>query len=217
MALTDAQKVVRNDTAKRMATALEGIETALGGLGSDNAKKADLTAISATGTTNATGATITAGTYFYLNGALVQAKADIAIGASFTNGTNYEAVTAGGLNSLNAQVASLNSQMATQYKVFTLNQNGPTPYNDCILIKTGNVVEFHGEYNETITANTNVFLGSVPSDCMPHSRRVGSVGMDNGGGVIAGYGACWIGTDGKITVSVSASAFVQIDAVWIVD
>lgn len=111
MSLTDAQKVVRNDTAKRMAMALEGIETALGGLGSDNAKKADLTAISATGTTNATGATITAGTYFYLNGALVQAKLDIASGAAFTNGTNYEAVTAGGLNSLNAGLASLNSQV----------------------------------------------------------------------------------------------------------
>lgn len=116
MPLTDSQKVVRNDTAKRMATALEGIETALGGLGTDNAKKTDLTSVSATGTTNATGATITAGTYFYLNGSLVQAKTDIASGATFTNGTNYEAVTAGGLNSLNAGLASLNSQIANLFK-----------------------------------------------------------------------------------------------------
>ena len=64
------------------------------------AKKADLTSIIATGATNATGATITSGTYFYLNGSLVVAKADIASGATFTENTNYEAVTAGGLNSL---------------------------------------------------------------------------------------------------------------------
>lgn len=64
------------------------------------AKKADLTSIIATGATNATGATIASGTYFYLNGSLVLAKADIASGASFTENTNYEAVTAGGLNSL---------------------------------------------------------------------------------------------------------------------
>ena len=66
----------------------------------DAAKKADLTSIIATGATNATGATIASGTYFYLNGSLVLAKADIASGASFTENTNYEAVTAGGLNSL---------------------------------------------------------------------------------------------------------------------
>ena len=64
------------------------------------AKKADLTSIIATGATNATGATITSGTYFYLNGTLAVAKADIASGATFTENTNYEAVTAGGLNSL---------------------------------------------------------------------------------------------------------------------
>ena len=66
----------------------------------------DLTSIIATGTTNATGATITKGTYFYLNGTLVQAKADIASGATFTSGTNYEAVTAGGLNALQSQKVS---------------------------------------------------------------------------------------------------------------
>ena len=68
------------------------------------AKKADLTSIIATGATNATGATITSGTYFYLNGSLVVAKADIASGATFTENTNYEAVTAGGLNSLKSAI-----------------------------------------------------------------------------------------------------------------
>lgn len=60
----------------------------------------DLASIHATGTTNTTGATIASGTYFYLNGALVRAKADIAVNATYTSGTNYETVTAGGLNDL---------------------------------------------------------------------------------------------------------------------
>lgn len=59
----------------------------------------DLASIRATGSTNTTGAKIDAGTYFYLNGTLVRAKTDIAVNASYTSGTNYETVTAGGLNS----------------------------------------------------------------------------------------------------------------------
>lgn len=64
------------------------------------ADKADLASISITGTTNNTGATIPQGTFFYLSGTLVRAKADIANGATLTSGTNYEAVTDGGLNSV---------------------------------------------------------------------------------------------------------------------
>ena len=62
----------------------------------------DLANIVATGSTNTTGAIISSGTYFYLDGALIRAKANIAVNATFTNGTNYEAVTAGGLNELKA-------------------------------------------------------------------------------------------------------------------
>lgn len=66
------------------------------------AMQEDLTSIKATGTTNATGSTIKSGTFFYLNGTLCKAKSDIANGATFTLNTNYEVVTAGGLNSLNS-------------------------------------------------------------------------------------------------------------------
>ena len=66
----------------------------------DKADKTDLASIQATGATNATGSVIKEGTYFYLNGVLVRAKADIATGATFTSGTNYETVTAGALNTL---------------------------------------------------------------------------------------------------------------------
>ena len=54
------------------------------------ARKADLTNLDLTGATNTTGSTIASGTYFYLNGTLVIAKTDIANGATFTSGTNYE-------------------------------------------------------------------------------------------------------------------------------
>lgn len=67
----------------------------------------DLTDIIATGPTNATGNTITSGLYFYLDGVLCQAKVDIANGATFTLNTNYEVVTAGGLNSLNSALGNL--------------------------------------------------------------------------------------------------------------
>ena len=67
---------------------------------SNLATKSNLASIQATGSTNATGSTIPSGTYFYLNGILVQALADIASGATFTNGTNYSVVTAGALNEL---------------------------------------------------------------------------------------------------------------------
>ena len=90
-------RIMTDATGQRIATALEAQSI-------DKAAKTDLTSIIATGTTNATGATIAKGKYFYLNGALVQAKADIASGATFTSGTNYAAVTAGGLNNINSEM-----------------------------------------------------------------------------------------------------------------
>ena len=66
-----------------------------------------IASINITGTANNTGATIAAETFFYLNGALVVAKADIANGATLTEGTNYEAVTAGGLNALQSKISTI--------------------------------------------------------------------------------------------------------------
>lgn len=71
---------------------------------STKADKTDLTSIIATGSTNTTGSTITSGTYFYLNGVLVRAIADIASGATFTLNTNYATVSAGSLNELNGTI-----------------------------------------------------------------------------------------------------------------
>lgn len=85
------------------ATDLTGAANELKNTLNSKADKSDLTSLDLTGTTNTTGSKIDAGTYFYLNGALVRAKVDIANGATFTSGTNYEAVTAGGLNSLKSE------------------------------------------------------------------------------------------------------------------
>lgn len=99
------------------------------------AMQGDLTSIKATGTTNATGATISKGTYFYLNGTLCQAKVDIASGATFTLNTNYEVVTAGGLNSLNSAIDT-KANKPTSYSVGTVNIQASTyttidiPYTD---------------------------------------------------------------------------------------
>ena len=74
----------------------------------------DLTDIIATGSTNATGNTITSGLYFYLDGVLCKAKSDIANGATFTLNTNYEVVTAGGLNSLNSAIANMGTYSTSE-------------------------------------------------------------------------------------------------------
>lgn len=68
--------------------------------------KDSVTNIDITGSTNNTGSTITSGTFFYLNGALVRAKTNIANGATLTLNTNYKLVTAGGLNELNSDLIS---------------------------------------------------------------------------------------------------------------
>lgn len=71
------------------------------------ANKADISGIIATGTTNETGSTITSGTYFYLNGVLVKATANIATQATFTENTNYESAKVGEvLTSLNKKVVA---------------------------------------------------------------------------------------------------------------
>lgn len=94
-------------------------------------ESSDLTSIKAVGSTNATGATITKGTYFYLNGKLCLAKSDIANGATFTLNTNYEVVTAGGLNSLNSALTDANCKIGAEIvSPVTWNKEGWTPLNN---------------------------------------------------------------------------------------
>lgn len=83
---SSAQVSYDNTTSGLSATDVKG---AIDELKTIETAKSDLTSIITTGATNITGATITAGTYFYLNGTLVKALADIASGATYTSDTNY--------------------------------------------------------------------------------------------------------------------------------
>jgi len=78
--------------------------------------KTDLTDIFVTGTKNNTGVTISAGTYFYVNGQLALCKQAISANADLTFNTNYELVTAGALNKLMSNVnTSLASKIESVY------------------------------------------------------------------------------------------------------
>ena len=94
--IADLEEIAGNGVLSGFtATDLTGAANELKNTLNHKADQSDLASINLTGTTNTTGSQIDAGTYFYLNGVLVKAKADIASGATFTSGTNYEAVTAG--------------------------------------------------------------------------------------------------------------------------
>lgn len=125
MATTTAP-VILDSTGQSIAAQLGAIAAAVSG-GSSKADKADLASIQASGSTNATGSTIPTGTYFYLNGVLVQAKTDIASGAAFTENTNYAAVTAGALNMLSPMGVYRLVLALTQneYSTFTFSKNTP--------------------------------------------------------------------------------------------
>lgn len=96
-------------------------------LTNNKANKSDLTSISITGSKNNTGSTITSGSFFYKDGTLVRAKTDIANNATLTLNTNYEIVTAGGLNALNNALTSIESskwKFGTQVNLSLYNHYG---------------------------------------------------------------------------------------------
>lgn len=113
----------------------------------NKAAKNDLTNISITGSTNNTGSTIKEGTYFYKDDALVKAKVDIANGATLTVNTNYEAVTAGGLNAL-----ALATQSITPLSGVTLNDGGVYKIGSLVIVQ----VRF------TLTESTSEFFDGLP-------------------------------------------------------
>ena len=132
------------------------------------AKKADLTSIIATGATNATGATITSGTFFYLNGTLVQALADIASGATFTENTNFEVPSAGSLNALKS---ALNIQTITEVGTVDINGNvsiaSISPTNSvilsCVADRTYDSNTFGGYLSTNMAGTLFVFTPHGPT------------------------------------------------------
>lgn len=110
----------------------------INGYGGGNlASKSDLTDIFQTGST-ATQA-ISAGTYFYLDGTLVRAIADIANGATFTLNTNYKVVTAGGLNEIARKVSTKQIGTVNASGTMTINLSTVFPTNryPCLFMIAG--------------------------------------------------------------------------------
>lgn len=112
------------------------------------ASKSDLSSIIAIGATNATGGTINVGTVFYLNGTLVKAKADIASGATFTNGTNYEILTSGALNSV------ITSHSVTGVTGITVNEQ--------VCVRIGNFLFLNITFGATSSFGDNAKILELP-------------------------------------------------------
>ena len=158
----------------------------------------DLANIVATGTTNTTGAAIASGTYFYLNGTLVRAKADIAVNATFTNGTNYEAVTAGGLNELKSAMDSLYTGSATI-------TNSAFTGSGIALFKKGNFVTFKVTL-QSDNPNAQLYtLGTVPSGFHPMVGVQLDINQENTSGAKS-FCVIRFDTDGNVYLTPSANS-----------
>ena len=123
----------------------------------------DLTSINITGSTNNTGATITSGTFFYLNGSLVKALADIADGATLTLNTNYEAVTAGGLNQLQNEIATKYYNYGTEplINIFPIVANNlGSLQSQNVVLRSKDTSNIHGTIIKH--SGTVAFLGVAP-------------------------------------------------------
>lgn len=141
----------------------------------DTANKKDLTNITAVGTTNTTGSQITSGTYFYLNDTLVKAKANIAVDATFTLNTNYEIVTAGGLNNLGSQIITLNNNLgAVSNQLNSIKSSGSLKdivrtgiyyITSAVTDRPGNVgggVYIYKAYNEELGLGIGLYIPLYP-------------------------------------------------------
>ena len=133
-------------------TLVEGAIGALNTVDGTKAKQTDISSIVTTGATNTTGATITKGSYFYLNGTLVRAKTDIANGASYTSGTNYEAVMVGD------QLTVINSNLTQNVNLLTPNATYVTN-NHVYSIDIGGflVVQGYCTISAEVPANITLF------------------------------------------------------------
>ena len=119
--------------------------------------KVDLTSIIETGTTASQA--ISAGTYFYLNDTLVRAKVAIASGATFTLNTNYEVVTAGGLNDLYNRISNKTNAVLSFTGI--LNASSDKAFCTSVCVDLANVLT---EYNKMamigyVYGGVDVFVG----------------------------------------------------------
>lgn len=145
-----------------------------------DAQKLDITDLyNLTGTTNTTGSTIHKGTFFYLNGSLSVALADIAAGATFTFDTNYTATTVG--DELADVKQTLSTQTYAPDYYYDPQRIEDISSTDCTSIKRqGNVVTISVIAKTLVTltsSQTTIF--KIPEEITP-SKKVNAIAfLDN--------------------------------------
>ena len=115
---------------------------------------ADISGLVLSGTTNTTGQSIAAGTYFYLNGDLVKAIAAIANGATFTLNTNYEIVTVG------SELSSLNSAL-TKYTLLWTNSDPTADFASQRILANVDISSYSEILIETSHGNCYCVPGAI--------------------------------------------------------
>ena len=164
-----------------------------------NILKTSLTNIVQTGT-NATQA-ITKGFYFYLNGILVQATADIESGSAFDPNSNYAAVTVGGLNEIVTQLQTVEvSSNCTWLNPTQVSGNGKYIY------KSGNIVVATIDFTATsLTGNSGNIL-QFPNSCKPTGVRLFQLYAIYGSNA-KDFCGFRVTTDGKLQTAQGSSTF----------
>lgn len=157
----------------------------------------DLASIHATGSTNTTGATITKNTYFYLNNVLVHAKSDIASGATYTSETNYETVTAGGLNDLMSAFGAVHESSISFTNAVVSNPN-----RKGLIQKCGRLVIINCQivFASTPTKGTAYKIGTIGQEFCPSTDLEFSAFGNGSGWKSTDLGTVQIKTNGDVNV-----------------
>lgn len=215
----DGSRTTLGDRTGDIAGIIEEIDNLEGDL--DNVADS-VTPISQTGT-KATAA-ITAGTYFYLDGALVEALTNIAIDDTFTENTNYKTID-GGLNDLKGMADELDGRLdIVEGSITTLNTPSRGTLTDMpedsvfnyTLWKMGKLVCFScqgGSFSITGSAT----ICKIPTGFFNTSNSFTLVGMMNTGSWTAARFS--VDTSGNIKCLSTSQAFTAFNATgcWYLD
>ena len=107
---------------------------------------ADLTSLYLTGSTNSTGSTINAGTFFYLNGSYCKALADISNGATFTLNTNFK-------------VANVSDEISE--KTLTVTAGTGVTINNSTFKQVGHLIAFSLEFTTSSALSQYEIIATI--------------------------------------------------------
>ena len=155
-------------------------------------QKKDSASLALYGSTNTSGSTITSGTFFYLNGNLVKALANIAANASFTLNTNYKVVSIG------EELSSLNNDLNTIEDLTITHKSGWERYSESAR-RYGKVVEVYLFWSAiniiTADANRSVLIGNIGTNFNMIKQLVA---YDGATGLVSDKYRFYIQTNGDI-------------------